>query len=154
WGDARSPCEEVLYGVWLRDRRREVLRQLRYGGATGGDLIRRASRRDEREGISHLPRSVTAVGGVAEAEFTSRVVPRALDAAIVQRRTGVLCAQSDRDGGLAGPEVDGGEVITHLAGRAATIFGIAQGKLTQIVSSQHLTRPSFGAAQVWKAYTL
>ena len=57
------------------------------------------------------------------------VVAPALDGAVVEQRAGVGVAGGDGGGGAAGAEVDGGEVVAHLAGRVAAVGGVAEPEL-------------------------
>ena len=98
----------------------------RGGGAAGAEV-------DGGEVVAHLAGCVAAVVGVAQAELPVAVVAPALDGAVVEERAGVVAAGGDRGGGAAGAEVDGGEVVAHLAGLVAAVVGVAEAELAVAV---------------------
>ena len=92
------------------------------GGAAGAEV-------DGGQVVAHLVRAVAAVVGVAEAELADVVAPPALDGGVVEQRAGVVAAGADGGGGASGAEVDGGQVVAHLAGAVATGVGVAEAEL-------------------------
>ncbi len=83
----------------------------------------------DREVVAHLAGPVAVRGGVALAELARRRVAPALELAVVERGAGVVPARRDAGGGASAAEVDGGEVVAHLAGRAADDDGLADAEL-------------------------
>ena len=104
------------------------------GGAAGAEV-------DGGEVVAHLAGAVAAGGGVAEAELAVGVVAPALDGAVVEEGAGVAAAGGDGGGGAAGAEVDGGEVVAHLAGVVAAVGGVAEAELADGVEAPALDRP-------------
>src|SRR5207249_7038498 len=79
----------------------------RDGGAAGAEV-------DGGEVVAHLPVSVTPPLGVAQPQLPEDVVAPALRRGVVEHRARVVAAGGERDGGAAGAEVDGGEVVAHF----------------------------------------
>src|SRR5262249_3466922 len=70
---------------------------------------------------------------IAQAERALIAVPPALHAPTLKDRAGVAAAPGNGDGGLARPEVHGGQVIAHLVRGVATIVGGAGAEATGYV---------------------
>ena len=95
--------------------------------------VRPVPRLDGGEVVAHLAGVVAPVGRVAEAELAVAVVAPALDGGVVEQGAGVVAAGGDGGGGAAGAEVDGGEVVAHLAGAVAAVGGVAEAELAVAV---------------------
>ena len=88
--------------------------------------VRPVPRIDGREVVAHLPRRVAVRGRAPEAERAEHAGPPAFDAAVLEDGAGVEAARGDRLRRVTGPEIDGGEVVAHLAGHVAVRVLVAE----------------------------
>src|SRR5205823_6042250 len=72
-----------------------------------------------REIVSHVAGLTAAVEAVTQSELSLLIQAPALQGGIIEQRTGVAQAQRDGSGGASRAEIDGGQVRSHVAGRAA-----------------------------------
>src|SRR6185436_15882688 len=84
---------------------------------------------DHGKVIPHLARIVAAVLNVAEAELAEEVSTPAFDLASLQEGARLAPADRDGSGALARAEVDGRQVIPHLARIIAAVLHVAEAEL-------------------------
>ncbi|CAB5064767.1 unannotated protein [freshwater metagenome] len=104
-----------------------------FGDASGAEV-------DGGEVVSHLAGVVAPVARVTEPQLAVVVLAPALDGVVVEDRAGVPHARIDGLGGASGAEVDGGEVVSHLAGVVTPVVGVPVAEFTNLVESPTLHR--------------
>ncbi len=91
--------------------------------------------------VAHFAGSITAMCRVTLTELTVKVFAPALYASVIENRARMQVARGDRDCCFASAEVDGGQIIAHLARVIAAIRRVAQTEPTKRIATPALYAP-------------
>lgn len=111
----------------------------------GGTSARRKERRgfssakvDRGQVVAHLPRSIAAIGGIADAQKAEGIDTPALHVAVVEQRAGVSTPYGNLCRCSSCSQIDDGQIATHFARTVTSRLGIAYTELSGVVGAPTL----------------